>query len=135
MFEHEAGFEGKTNCLPWFALTFGETGPTCGFSVCLRFNFFPPGLPRTPDHALTSCVKPRGVSDGVVEGKGSAQDEKHLFPPQMKPPSLHLAAYKISCWPSADSISCFSVSAPGLTIISQQAISLRCQGTACIMHA
>lgn len=95
--------------------------------VCVlpsRFLLFFSFFFRTPDQALTSG----GVGPKVEEGEGSRPrvpgPRGALVLPGMNPPQL--AAYKIPRWHPADGISCFPVSAPGRTIISQRGVSLRC---------
>lgn len=96
--------------------------------VCLSFFFFF----GTPDQPLTSG----GVSREAVEGRGREGEgspgclvERSTSSPGNEPPTptlSQLAAYKIPRWHPADGISCFPVSAPGRTIISQWGVSLRC---------
>lgn len=82
VFGHEAGFEGKTNCLPWLALL--PLDKLVSLVDCLFargcFFFFSPfflSYLQTPDQAMTSgCREARGVSDKVGGRVGAWQGEK-----------------------------------------------------------
>lgn len=88
MFEHEAGFEGKTNCLPWLALLpLDKLVPLvdCLFAPLWFLFFF-----GAPDQALTSG----GVSREVAEGEGKGREgspgclaERSTCSPRNEPPS------------------------------------------------
>lgn len=78
MFEHEATFEGKTNCLPWLALL-----PLDKLVPLVECLFALLWLTWTPDQAMTSgCDAVEGVSSETVQQKEKGwwqtQKEKSL---------------------------------------------------------